>query len=199
MRQTGGTVRYFHGYRPLEFMRNAICQDFLDSDCDRLWFLDADMVPPANAGTILDCNSDIVAGTVIGYKQDKTNGGILLQILAWTDDPWRSVKPSDRPMDVAAAGTGSMVIHRRVLEDPHILLEPTAADAPAPAIFRRRFLPWGAVDMTADLDFCERARGLGYRITLWPGIYGQLETLNLLDVSLHAARLARGNHKDSES
>jgi hypothetical protein len=35
--------RIFH-----DFARNAIVEDFLKSDCDLLWFLDSDVVPPGN-------------------------------------------------------------------------------------------------------------------------------------------------------
>lgn len=37
------TMRIFH-----DFARNAIVEDFLKTDCDVLWFLDSDIVPPTS-------------------------------------------------------------------------------------------------------------------------------------------------------
>jgi hypothetical protein len=60
-----------------------------------------------------------------------------------------------------------------------------------PAIYRVQYEPWGALKMTGDVDFCLRAKGCGYRVTLWSQeMFGQKEHLDLRDVAAYGARCA---------
>jgi hypothetical protein len=142
---------FYVGYKPVAFMRNAIFGDFLKSDCERLWMLDADIVPPPRAFEMLDVQDDIVAGGMPGYKAGANGNGIVLQVLAY---------------DQRESGEWD-------------------------SIYRVPLETWGATKITGDLDFCERARARGYTITLWPDqMFGQHESLDLLDVAAYGARCA---------
>ena len=192
------TKGFYRGYRPVAYMRNAICRDFLESGCERLWFLDSDIIPPPDAFALLDVEDDIVAGAVPGYKPAADGNGLVVNLLAYerSNGTHDSIALPEEARHVDAAGTGCMLIHRRVLEDDRMRLcvdgpEDGRPDNWAPAIFRMVTEPWGAVKMTADLNFCQRARECGYTITLWPDqLFGQYETLDLRDVLSYGARCA---------
>src|SRR5690606_3170212 len=51
--------RMFH-----DFARNEVVKDFLETDCDVLWFLDSDILPPIRVLDIVDKHYDkwMVAG-----------------------------------------------------------------------------------------------------------------------------------------
>lgn len=174
--------------QPFEYARNVAVGEFLQTDGDRLWFVDDDMIPfPGRSELLLQGEADIVAGGYIraGAKKDQTIGLDLLLFqdsqkengdATYTSLPFR---PEQEFLEVAAAGTGCMLIRRRVLEDPRMLLptryvdwrgnERDLFDAPgdslvAPPIFRTLRKPNGDTDLGEDLDFCRRARALGYTL-----------------------------------
>ena len=178
------------GYKPVEYMRNSLCRAFLETDAELLWMMDADMVPPPHAVKMLEVDADMVAGAVIGYKAGENGDGIALRWLAYTrtNGVMTSIRPAPGQQEIDGAGTGSLIIHRRVIEDSRLRLAPDPPEEQrdakwAPAVFRMPTKPWGEKETTADLDFCGRARDLGYRIVLWADeMFGQTETLNLTDV-----------------
>ncbi len=189
----------FVGYSPVDWMRNAIFQSFLESDCDRLWMLDADILPPPSAFEILTLKDPIVAGQVTGYKMADDGRGIVLQVCAyeWQDGTLASIIPTDEDREIGAAGAGCLVVGRDVLEDERMRV---CADPPeserdddwAPAIYQVQTQPWGRLVDTGDVDFCRRAVQCGYRIRLWgKEMFGQRESLDLRDVHLYGERCAR--------
>jgi len=173
---------------PFEYARNVAVGEFLQTDGDRLWFVDDDMIPyPGRSELLLQSDADIVVGGYIraGAKKDFTIGlDVLLMEEAQKPNgeatykslPYRDEKEF---FDVAAGGTGCMLIRRRVLEDPRMLLptryvdwrgiERDLFDAPgdslvAPPVFRTLRKPNGDTDLGEDIDFCRRARALGYTL-----------------------------------
>ncbi len=176
-----------HGHSPVEYARNILVGHFLRSDCDKLWFIDEDMIPDPTVSQLLYSDADIIAarmykfdhpnperGTSVGLglcAMNKGPNGLYKPILPMLGDP--SVQDCD------AVGTGCTVIARRVIEDrrmwsPNVFTTadgqtvdgnemPVAGDY-APAVFRIQRGPNGCGIMGEDIDFCERAKALGYSI-----------------------------------
>lgn len=72
-----------------------------------------------------------------------------------------------------------MVIKRHVLEDKRLWLAPEKVDGVVP-MFRWPRAITGATLGTDDLDFCKRARALGYKITAAPGVqWGHFKEVDL--------------------
>lgn len=188
-----------YGYRPVEYMRNTICRRFLESDCERLWMIDDDIVPPPGAMRLLDVEADIVAGAVMGYTSSHDESELAMRILSYTREGghWQTIMPGRGVREIDGAGTGSLLINRRVLEDPAMHLIPDLAPEQrdekwAPAIFQMPRTPWGDKITTADLNFCGRAKDLGYSIKVWQDqVWGQWETLNLTDVVAYGTGCAK--------
>ncbi len=164
---------------PVEFMRNRLVKMALDdASVTHLWFIDSDTVPPNDAlKLLLPRDADIVAGV---YRIPD----------AKRDEVWSAYASNERgsfsyidplpvaPFEAAGAGTGAMVIARRVLENPALrFAEPIDG---VPCVFRTPRKPTGEMEATDDLDFCRRARAAGYRILVDPSVrFGHVKTRTL--------------------
>lgn len=188
----------FTGYRPVEFMRNSVFAAFLSSDCERLWMLDSDIMPPDGAFGILDEPGDIVGGMVTGHTRAEDGEGIVLQLYAFSrraTGEWDTVPPPEETVEVDAVAGGCMVIHRQVLEDDRMRLDADVMrdrrSTDPPALYRIVTDDAGRISSTGDVDLCWRARALGYSVKLWAGeMFGQRESLDLRDVAAFGARCA---------
>lgn len=197
--------------RPIEFARNLMVRDFLRSECQILYFVDADTLPSDNWGDLLNVDADIVAGAYLQFDENLETG-ITLKLLAFQRSPiagWDTVLPGDDIREIDAAGTGVMTIRRRVFEDARMLLPTKYTDYMgnardlddekdnhdwAPPYFPPLYKPNGQLMMTEDLPFCQRAKDLGYTVKFHPGVmFGHLKRVNLVDV----ARLVVGRAKEA--
>lgn len=175
------------GYSPVEFARNTMVGHFLRSDCEKLWFIDEDMLPEASTVRLLHSDADIICARM--YKFDHpnpergTNVGLGLCAMMESENKlYRPLMPSigeASVQDCDAVGTGCTVIARRVLEDrrlwaPNVYSEvgkepvdgnvdPGTGDW-APNVFRTHRAPNGKGIMGEDIDFSRRAKALGYTV-----------------------------------
>ncbi|MBP7570901.1 MAG: hypothetical protein KBA95_12650 [Acidobacteria bacterium] len=194
------------GERPIPYARNRLVGDFLRSKCERLWFIDADMIPPPELFALLNIDADIVAPRMLALKRD--DAGIpRLEICAFkynlkNDSKFNAVVPTG-PVgllgDIDAVGTGCTLIKRRVLEDERMWLAPEYEWPPghkcdlreeprndrwAPPLFRMQYKPNGEHLRGEDLDFCLRAKALGYKVATHLGFScGHSKTMNLDDMA----------------
>jgi len=191
------------GKSPVEFARNVLCGGFLRSDCDKLWFIDEDMLPEASVARLLHSKADITSARM--YKFDHSNpqegrstGLGLCAMTRKSNGMYQPMTPQlDEPAFQAcdAVGTGCTVITRRVIEDrrmwfPNVYTnvdgevidgnEPRPDKEYAPAIFRYLRAPSGAGIMGEDVDFCERAKQLGYSVAVdINAVCGHFKSINI--------------------
>jgi len=176
--------------RPIAFARNTIVGDFLDTDADALWFIDADQSPYESAVRMLDTPGDIVSGFTVGAQKPQPSDPGRIAI-SWNVRPTDEeeefgveLSPDDMKgtRDIAVAGTGCLLIRRSVLTDDRLLLAPREAGSP-PAVFRTQYLPNGQVTHGEDYDFCRRARALGYSVKVnMDARFGHHHTIDLLEL-----------------
>jgi hypothetical protein len=209
------TLQILPGVQPVHYARNVLVKALLESDAERLWFIDDDMVPDASAFEMLETDADIVVGRTWAYQTQK-DGSKSLTIPAY---PRRSTEGSgfqpvsaaiDTPAPIVAGGAGNLLVHRRVLEDPrlrlpsayedwegnHRVLEDDADEAPA--IFRTVQAPNGRTLLSEDIDFVHRAACLGYRCTYQPHArMGHFKTVDLADIEQYVrdAVARAGSHE----
>lgn len=170
---TGSTVIS----HPVEFMRNRLVKMALDDKTvTDLWFIDSDTMPSPNAMTLLDVEADIVAGV---YKIPNSHDGYVwsaYEAKPGSPDKFRYINDLPRePFEAGGAGTGAMIIKRRVLEDPRLPFAPP--EEGTPCLFRTTRRASGEMIGTDDLDFCGRARALGYRLIVDPRVkFGHVKT-----------------------
>lgn len=200
MAQTGHAVllHYERGSSPVDLARNRICHQFLKTDCDTLWMIDDDTIPPANFPELLAVDADIVTPIIPG-AQPLPTGRLGLFNVAYMKNPkgnWRTMDWEVRDtgvIDIDAAGTGCMLIKRHVIEDPRMRLPGQFIDVfgetrvldddDPPAIFEIRRKPNGEWLSGEDLTFSDRAKRLGYSIKLHTGVVcGHLKEVDLKDI-----------------
>ena len=177
---------------PHSYARNLACRAFLESGADKLWFVDADMMPTPRSLHMLTIDADIVSGMYMALKKSPDKMVYEPQSLLFREPkdeyaaklgfmPDYPADANDMVHEIAAAGTGCMLIKRRVLEDKRMWLptkyvngagetvdymdeyKPDNEDW-APPIFRFLWKPSGCQLRGEDLDFCARARANGYKI-----------------------------------
>lgn len=138
--------------------RNSVVRDFLESDCAELVFLDADVNwEPSQLVQLCSRDLDIVGG-VYPYRRD---GSDNMPVRMMGE---QSIRP-DGLLEVEGLPTGFLKIKRHVLE--HL-----AKRAPAyfDKVYETRMVfarPVPGEDKTrwgGDIDFCNRAHKLGYRL-----------------------------------
>jgi hypothetical protein len=173
------------------YMRNKAVQAFLETDFDRLWFVDNDVLPPNDVFTILEIDADIVSAFVPTdeMKTPYLHFKDLQNIQSLTHSP----NKGNGVMDVHCVGMACTWIKRRVLEDKKMLYSPRFRHADgswmrlekhdAPPIFRYRWKPNGGSLFTEDFDFCYRASKLGYKVKLESDVIcGHVKTVDVMEM-----------------
>jgi len=204
MASTGHSVllHYERGSTPVDLARNKICKQFLETDCDALWMIDDDTIPPANFAELLSVDADIVTPIIVG-AQPMPDGRLGLFNVAYIQNPagdWRTMDWEVRDtgvMDIDAAGTGCILIKRAVIEDPRMRLpghfvdvfgkDRVLEETDPPALFEIKRKPNGEWLSGEDLTFCDRAKKLGYSIRLHTGVVcGHIKEVDLKSILLVA-------------
>lgn len=182
------SIAFQVGRKPTEFARNClITQAYNRKDCDAIWFVDSDMVPSKNSFELLNCKDDIVAGiapilsnplstepsfTFNLYKRVQSNNNLDFIPIGLNGGV---------PFKVDGAGTACMVIDRKVFSDKRLWLGKPSGKEKIIPLFRWPRSITGETLGTDDLDFCRRARDLGYTITVNPNIiWGHLKEMDLM-------------------
>lgn len=176
--------RIFH-----DFARNEYVKDFLKSDCDILWFLDSDVVPPGNVLDLVTLHGEKwkLAGapypvwmTVPGYD------GQQVVFTVYVRDPNNGALHASPVPDAGLAfvdgmATGCIFIHREVLEK-----------VPAPW-FEFKYDPITRnIIEGEDLGFCKKTCDLGYKFfTDFSMVCHHFKKVSLLDVNNYAMQRER--------
>lgn len=159
---------------PIEYQRNKMAEDFLATDCDWLWFIDSDVLPTENSLELLKLlgKADIVAGIypILSLPASK-KPEMIWSFYEARDNLFSEFRDKsindNRVVEADAAGTGCMLLSRKVLSDERLQVAP---DCTPPALFHTPRQPNGKVGGTEDMEFCGRARRLGYRLLVDTGV-----------------------------
>lgn len=146
------------GSSPVQAARNELVKRFLKSECQILWFLDADNMPYNGAEKVLESNYDITIGPVpMLIVAGSGNPVVTYNLFTSIDDS--NVGVMWQPGNVVrAGGTANMAIRRSVLEDRRLWLDEDGS------IFKREYGADGYPLYGEDVDFCRRAGDLGFSI-----------------------------------
>jgi hypothetical protein len=210
---------FVSGVSPIEGARNVLVKFFLRSDADYLLFIDSDVYPSETGLMMLDAipKADIVTGRVTIWMPTPDKQGWLIQPTAATkieSDKKHiiyDVGTGDIRYDIGAAGTGCLLISRKVLEDRRMWGEMTWVDGDGktrplededpPPVFRGTYKPNGQRILGEDYFFTSLAKKLGYTIAYVPyAHWHHAKTVSLLDVEKYAnASYTNGFHFGVES
>lgn len=173
-------IMYVPGLRPVAYARNVAITNFLNHpNADKMWFIDDDLVPTESSLNIFNSTADIVSGLyylllmegstpVISSAIYHKDGGGFKQI-----DP-KNYKGKNPIIPIDAAGTGTLLISRKVAEDSRMMLSneymsaegqlTTLREDEALPIFRTLAKANGSEERSEDIDFVWRAKQLGYLV-----------------------------------
>lgn len=158
---------------PTDQLRNGLAKMVLDNpEFTHLMMMDSDIVPPENiVDLLLACDSDLAAAPV----PIMMHGYIVSNILIPTDKPgtytfMTELVDADEPFEAAGAGTGCVLIRRKVFET-----------VPWPW-FRYEEKPDGSRG-GEDIYFSLKAAQYGFRYKVHPkAICGHIKKMNLMDI-----------------
>jgi hypothetical protein len=166
--------------------RDSLAHDFLQSDCTHLMFIDSDIGFEAeDILSMIAADKDIVCGLYPRKEIDwgavaaAVRAGVAVEelhqhtgalVVNALDGPSENV-PRDVLTEVVNAGTGFMLIKRKVLET---LADMVPAYRTGSKVFRQFFGtsidPDSGVGLSEDFAFCKLARDNGYGVWVAPWI-----------------------------
>lgn len=171
-------VIYVPGRRPVAYARNVAATAFMNSGADRLWFIDDDLCPTESSLRIFESEADIVSGLYYLLFVDDGRPSIKPAVYYKSEGGFSHADAKNRligqdiiPID--AAGTGTLLISRKVMEDARMLnpIEYRNASGGISSLGDGDELPYfktiyqadAKEELSEDLDFVWRAKQLGYR------------------------------------
>lgn len=152
----GFDVRVYGNNKGIPFARNFLANKFLDGRWERLWFLDADVIPSRDWRKLFDVSGDVVGGIYPMIRLE--NDGVRW---AAQDEDMRT----GGVVDADFVPFGNVVLSRAVVEA--MVYDWSVAP---PAIFREHREANGRVKVTDDVEFCRRAREKGFTVKLHGGV-----------------------------
>jgi hypothetical protein len=205
-----------NGRRPVEYARNVLIGIMFNKspNAEKLWFIDEDMIPTETSLQLLDVDADIVAGRAWAFDASAPGRDPALRLCLFDynkngDAKFNPIVPQegDDVLPIVGAGTATMVISRRVLDDKRMWFSDeyesvdgklykcstdVGTDDYAPPVFRTVYAPNGKILRGEDLDFCLRAHELGYQVRAHVGSqFGHLKEINIDDVAMLCELVAR--------
>jgi hypothetical protein len=181
------STAFLVGKSPTEYARNClITQAVKQKDVDAIWFVDSDMVPSPNSFQLLNIKADIVAGIapiLTNTESDRPSftWNLYKRVVGTSERDFIPIGLNGgKPMQVDGVGTACMIISRKVFTDKRLWLGKPVGDDKIIPLFQWPRNIAGETLGTDDLDFCRRARDLGYTITVDPSVkWGHLKELDL--------------------
>lgn len=150
----------FPADKPISQNRNKIVLDFLNhKELDYLMMIDSDIIPLSlDILHLIDHQKDIIAPVMFAYRQDAIVPLVLKRKRETAPDKIAEynvvdVTGDEGLIEVDAVGTGCIIIHRRVLEHPQMK-----------APFLNQYDENGLRILGLDLNFCKRAKELGFKV-----------------------------------
>lgn len=158
-------MEIIHGHCHVDDCRNLLVRDFLESEADKLVFIDADMSwRPRDLIRLVQYDRDVVAG-VYPYKSDTLDFPCrLLPGEIWSD--------KDGLIEVDGVPGGFLCVSRKALDSLEdaaetYLNDPGEMDRRRVPIIFERTLEKG-VRYSGDYSFCRKWRALGGKIYIDP-------------------------------
>lgn len=181
------------GYKPHDYARNVAVSSVLKDDrVEKLWFIDSDVIPNPGCVKLVQHDADIVGCPCPVVK--RYEGLLRPQETTYVfSDKKGMFDPvhlnGEGICEVDSLGMGMTVIHKRVLSDPKMWLPNKAGSYKTKKkslehiLFRHSYNPDGSMAVGEDVDFCGRAKKLGYKVLADSSVQaGHIKELDVLEV-----------------
>ena len=152
--------------------RNKLVERFLKTDCEWIFFIDTDTVPPLNALDMMKHKLDICSGYYYQWSSKQLIPLIFKRVKGrYRPDPGR---PTDIPnvVEVDATGAGCLLINRKVFEniEKPYFLTPCNDE--------------GFVISTEDIYFFRKAIKAGFKVHVDRSIVaGHIKTVDMSEIA----------------
>lgn len=140
---------------PLHAARNVLVEKFLTTDCEYLFFIDDDVIPPLDCiEELIEADKDIIMPATLMLKpigKDKTCP--VPQCMGHYNEKKKGYRPmwGEGIIEVETIGGAAFMVKRHVFEDE-------------PYMFRFEYYPNGSRKKGADVAFSEDMRARGYKL-----------------------------------
>jgi len=111
----GNRFLIVQGVSPVALARNKVVEAFLKSDCDKLWMIDSDTIPPADAlEKLLEVDAAVVTGITPILKREGTHNNVYAR--NGTGELVPIEVPTGKTFKIDACGASCLLIDRSVLK-----------------------------------------------------------------------------------
>ncbi len=146
------------GMLPLDNARNHCVNEFMKIskyEDDRLWFIDADIIPPFNALEVLMKHDKDICGLLCFMMKPDDRGQIVPLPIAMRyniEKKYQVYFDGSGLAEVDALGGGCIMSKRKVFETI------------GGRCFEFHYYPDGTLSLVGDYDYCQKAQRAGFKI-----------------------------------
>lgn len=159
---------------PLDNARNFGVKEFLQTDCDYLWWIDNDIVPPKETlHRLVQADKDVIGAVGFSTKYDEVGQWFVYPVTLRYNKDMRYVVFYDGNgiTEVDAIGGACVIVKRKVYE---------MIERPYQFHYHRD----GTMSLTADFDFCQKVQKAGFKIYVDFGLQcSHFKTVDLKQVN----------------
>ena len=139
------------GVFPLDNARNKCVKEFLETDCDYLWWIDDDIIPPIDAiHRLVQANKDAIGAVAFSMKDEEQYFPYPVT-LRYNEDKKYIVYYGQGIEEVDATGGACVMVKRKVYETIERPYEFT-------------YYPDGTLNLTCDFRIWQKAQEKGFKL-----------------------------------
>ena len=166
------------GMLPLDNARSHCVNKFIElsnDENDRLWFIDADIVPPPNGLEVLmEHDKDVVGLLCFMMKPDDSGQLVPLPIaLKYNEEKKYIIYWEGKGLtEIDAFGGGCVMSKRKVFEKI------------GGRAYEFHYYPDGTLKLVGDYDFCQKVQKAGMKVYVdYSTICGHIKTVDLMSIN----------------
>ena len=166
------------GILPLDNARSVCLNYFMEVskyEDDRLWFIDADIVPPVNALDVLMTHDRDVVG-LLCFMMKPNDSGMMVPLpiaLKYNEDRKYNIFWDGRGLtEIDAFGGGCVMTKRKVFERI------------GGRCYEFHYYPDGTLKLVGDYDFCQKVQAAGFKIHVdFNNVCSHFKTIDLKEIN----------------
>lgn len=140
------------GLFPLDNARNTLVKDFLETDCDWIWWIDRDIVPPVDTlDRLIQADKDAIGAVCFSMKSDNGEYFPYPVTLRFNEDSRYQVYYGNGVEEVDAIGGACVLVKRKVYEN---------IERPYEFVYHKD----GTLALTCDFRVWQKAKDKGFRV-----------------------------------
>ena len=201
-------VAILQGISPVQYARNRLLAQALTTEAERIVMIDDDMLPDPSCMPVLFSPADICVPRMYRFRHNGPDAlspeentppeiatcATFVEVKDGKEERYDVLPDFSKGgvIKVQGAGTGFIMIKRKVLDDPRMRVGPSDEDG-TPALFRMFYTATGHITEYEDIDFTWRATQLGYTVVADMGAHcGHRKAINLDAVAELVHRAKKG-------